>query len=82
MIPDMSVADLVTAQLAEALSVAPDQIRPEQRLPHLPNADSLRLLVAISATTRELGVQVDEAELLTARTVADLIGVFERARQA
>ncbi|WP_031464878.1 acyl carrier protein [Sciscionella sediminilitoris] len=63
---------VLARHLAHALELAPEDIDPAQPLTELPNVDSLRLLDAVSATQDELGVQISEEALFTARTVADL----------
>ncbi|MCG8920683.1 acyl carrier protein [Actinokineospora sp. PR83] len=68
---------LLTGQLARVLEIPPEGIRPDDMLAHLPNVDSLRLLDAVAGVEQEMGVKVNEDDLIGARTVAGLAALFE-----
>jgi acyl carrier protein len=72
------VMELLTGQLARVLEIPPERIQPDDKLAYLPNVDSLRLLDAIAGAENELRTKVDEDDLVSVRTVAELAALFER----
>ncbi|MEU9289039.1 acyl carrier protein [Streptomyces sp. NPDC048275] len=56
-----------------------DPIKPGTELQLLPNADSLRLLRTISALERKYDIELDDADIYGARTVADLTEIITNA---
>ncbi|MFI8186545.1 acyl carrier protein [Actinacidiphila glaucinigra] len=56
-----------------------DPIEPGTVLETLPNADSLRLLRTISALERKYDIELDDADIFKARTVADLTDIITKA---
>jgi acyl carrier protein len=64
--------DAVREALSKQLRLDVDQIEPEERLDLLPNADSVRLMRAVSALERRFDVELDDHAIRKAETVADL----------
>lgn len=64
--------DAVREALSQQLRLDKDQIEPEERLDLLPNADSVRLMRAVSALERRFDVELDDHDIRKAETVADL----------
>lgn len=64
--------DAVREALAEQLRLEKDQIDADERLDLLPNADSVRLMRAVSALERRFDVELDDTAIRDAETVADL----------
>ena len=64
--------DAVREALAEQLRLEKDQIDEGERLDLLPNADSVRLMRAVSALERRFDVELDDTAIRDAETVADL----------
>jgi acyl carrier protein len=64
--------DAVREALGQQLRLDKDQIEPEERLDLLPNADSVRLMRAVSALERRFDVELDDNAIRNAETVADL----------
>jgi acyl carrier protein len=64
--------DAVREALGQQLRLEKDQIEAEERLDLLPNADSVRLMRAVSALERRFDVELDDNAIRNAETVADL----------
>jgi acyl carrier protein len=64
--------DAVREALGQQLRLDKDQIEPEERLDLLPNADSVRLMRAVSVLERRFDVELDDNAIRNAETVADL----------
>jgi acyl carrier protein len=69
--------DAVREALANQLRLEKDQIEPDERLDLLPNADSVRLMRAVSALERRFDVELDDTAIRKAETVADLARLVE-----
>lgn len=69
--------DAVREALAAQLRLEKDQIDEEERLDLLPNADSVRLMRAVSALERRFDVELDDNAIRNAETVADLAQLIE-----
>jgi acyl carrier protein len=69
--------DAVREALAAQLRLDKDQIGEEERLDLLPNADSVRLMRAVSALERRFDVELDDNAIRNAETVADLARLIE-----
>ena len=69
--------DAVREALAAQLRLEKDQIGEEERLDLLPNADSVRLMRAVSALERRFDVELDDSAIRNAETVADLARLIE-----
>jgi acyl carrier protein len=69
--------DAVREALAAQLRLEKDQIGEEERLDLLPNADSVRLMRAVSALERRFDVELDDNAIRNAETVADLARLIE-----
>jgi acyl carrier protein len=68
----VGAVDAVREALSQQLRVDVNQIEPEERLDLLPNADSVRLMRAVSALERRFDVELDDQAIRKAETVADL----------
>jgi acyl carrier protein len=64
--------DAVREALGQQLRLEKDQIEAEERLDLLPNADSVRLMRAVSALERRFDIELDDNAIRNAETVADL----------
>jgi acyl carrier protein len=69
--------DAVREALSQQLRLDKDQIEPEERLDLLPNADSVRLMRAVSALERRFDVELDDHAIRKAETVADLARLID-----
>jgi acyl carrier protein len=69
--------DAVREALAAQLRLEKDQIDDQERLDLLPNADSVRLMRAVSALERRFDVELDDNAIRNAETVADLARLIE-----
>ena len=69
--------DAVREALSQQLRLDIDQIEPEERLDLLPNADSVRLMRAVSALERRFDVELDDHAIRKAGTVADLARLIQ-----
>ena len=69
--------DAVREALAKHLRIAADQIELEERLDLLPNADSVRLMRAVSTLERRFDIELDDHAIRDAETVADLARLIQ-----
>lgn len=69
--------DAVREALGQQLRLEEDEIEPDERLDLLPNADSVRLMRAVSALERRFDVELDDNAIRKAETVADLARLVE-----
>lgn len=67
-----TVLDAVREALSKQLRIGTGQIDPEERLDLLENADSVRLMRAVSALERRFDIELDDHAIRKAETVADL----------
>lgn len=74
---NQTMLDAVRAALGQQLRLAAHQIEPDDRLDLLPNADSVRLMRAVSALERRFDVELDDDDIRNAETVADLARLVE-----
>jgi acyl carrier protein len=70
--------DAVREALSQQLRVDVDQIEPDERLDLLPNADSVRLMRAVSALERRFDVELDDQDIRNAETVTDLARLVQQ----
>jgi acyl carrier protein len=73
----VGAVDAVREALSQQLRLDQDQIDPEERLDLLPNADSVRLMRAVSALERRFDVELDDHAIRKAETVADLARLID-----
>jgi acyl carrier protein len=69
--------DAVRMALSRHLRIAVDQVEPQERLDLLPNADSVRLMRAVSALERQFDIELDDHAIRSAETVADLARLIQ-----
>ena len=69
--------DAVREALSRQLRIAVDQVEPDERLDLLPNADSVRLMRAVSALERRFDIELDDQAIRSAETVADLARLIQ-----
>jgi acyl carrier protein len=69
--------DAVREALSEQLRITVDQVEPQERLDLLPNADSVRLMQAVSKLERRFDIELDDDDIMKAETVADLARLIE-----
>jgi acyl carrier protein len=76
MVPDLPA--LVRGSLAEALRITPqaDDLLPDDLLVELPEMSSLAMLRSMVLIEERLGIELDDNELMGARTVGELTAVI------
>lgn len=74
-----AVLEAVSEVLRTELRLGPEPISADDRLDLLPNADSVRLMRAVSNLERRLGVEMDDDAIREAQTVAELVELLQSA---
>ena len=68
----------VCKMLGEHLGIAPENIRPEQKIVDDLNADSLDVIELMMALEEEYGITLPEEEMESVKTVQDVVDMMER----
>ncbi len=68
----------VCKMLGEHLGIAPESIRPEQKIVEDLNADSLDVVELMMALEEEYGITLPEEEMENIKTVQDVADMMER----
>ncbi|HEX3782758.1 MAG TPA: acyl carrier protein [Pseudonocardiaceae bacterium] len=74
---DPTVLNAVQDTLRRELRLGPEPIDPQDRLDLLPEADSVRLMRAISVLEREFDTELDDMAISDAQTVGDLVALLQ-----
>jgi acyl carrier protein len=74
---EQAAVDAVREALSQQLRIDIAQIDPEERLDLLPNADSVRLMRAVSTLERAFDIELDDLAIRKAETVADLARLIQ-----
>jgi len=72
--------DILKKSIADVLSVDPDEITLDSTFEEDLGADSLDLYQILLDVQDQLGLEVDEQDLIEVRTVGDAIELIENAR--
>ncbi len=71
----------VCNMLGEHLGIAPESIRPEQKIVDDLNADSLDVIELMMALEEEYGVTLPEDDMANIKTVQDVVDLMEKLQK-